>query len=109
MKAMLPRALTPLRHRSLRLLLAGQLASNVGDACYAVALPWYVLAAHGGTALLGVVLVAYGVPRTGLIAVGGWASDRWGPRTVMLATDGARFLGVAGLAAVTALGPAQAD
>ena len=109
MKAMLPRALTPLRHRSLRLLLAGQLASNVGDACYAVALPWYVLAAHGGTALLGVVLVAYGVPRTGLIAVGGWASDRWGSRPVMLTTDGARLLGVAGLAAVTALGPAQAD
>jgi predicted MFS family arabinose efflux permease len=108
MKAMLPRALTPLRHRSVRLLLAGQVASNVGDACYAVALPWYVLAAHGGTVLLGVVLVAYGIPRTCLIAVGGWASDRWGSRTVMLATDVARFAGVGGLAAVTALGPAQA-
>jgi MFS family permease len=89
------------------LLLAGQVASNVGDACYAVALPWYVLAAHGGTALLGVVLVAYGIPRTGLIAVGGWASDRWGSKTVMMVTDGARFAGVGGLAAVTALGPAQ--
>ncbi|HUN35671.1 MAG TPA: MFS transporter [Trebonia sp.] len=108
MKALLPRALSPLRHRSLRLLLAGQVTSNVGDACYAVALPWYVLAAHGGTALLGVVLVAYGIPRTGLIAIGGWASDRWGSRTVMLATDGARFLGVGALAAVTALGPARA-
>jgi hypothetical protein len=43
-RMMRPRALTPLRNRSLRLLLAGQVASNVGDACYAVALPWYVLA-----------------------------------------------------------------
>ena len=105
---MLPRALSPLRNRSLRLLLAGQVTSNVGDACYAVALPWYVLAAHGGTALLGVVLVAYGLPRTCLIAIGGWASDQWGSRTVMLATDAARFLGVGALAAVTALGPARA-
>jgi len=108
-RVILPRALTPLRHRSLRLLLVGQVASNVGDACYAVALPWYVLAAHGGTALLGVVLVAYGIPRTCLIAFGGWASDRWGSRTVMMATDVARFLGVAALAVVTALGPAQPD
>jgi predicted MFS family arabinose efflux permease len=105
---MRPRSLTPLRHRSLRLLLAGQVASNVGDACYAVALPWYVLAAHGGTVLLGTVLVAYGIPRTGLIAIGGWASDRWGSQTVMMATDGARCLGVAALAVVTALGPARA-
>ena len=103
----LPRALAPLRNRSLRLLLAGQVTSNVGDACYAVALPWYVLAVHGGTALLGAVLVAYGIPRTGLIAIGGWASDRWEARTVMLASDLARFLGVAALAAVAATGPAR--
>ncbi|HEY1819162.1 MAG TPA: MFS transporter [Trebonia sp.] len=102
-----PRTLTPLRHRSLRLLLAGTVASNVGDACYAVALPWYVLAAHGGTALLGTVLVAYGIPRTALLTAGGWASDRWGPMTVMLATDIARCLGVAALAAVAAAGPAH--
>jgi predicted MFS family arabinose efflux permease len=104
----LPRALTPLRHRSFRLLLAGQVTSNVGDACYAVALPWYVLAAHGGVALLGIVLVAYGIPRTGLIAVGGWASDRWGSRTVMMASDMARVAGAAALAAAAGLGPARA-
>jgi predicted MFS family arabinose efflux permease len=80
----------------------------VGDACYAVALPWYVLAAHGGTALLGTVLVAYGIPRTGLIVAGGWASDRWNAQTVMMATDATRCLGVAGLAAVAALGSAHA-
>lgn len=79
----------------------------MGDACYAVALPWYVLAVHGGTALLGTLLVAYGIPRTGLIAIGGWASDRWEPRTVMLASDLARCLGVAALAAVAASRPAR--
>jgi hypothetical protein len=34
-----PRALVPLRHRRFRLLTIGQVTSNVGDACYAVALP----------------------------------------------------------------------
>ncbi len=38
-----PRAMAPLRHRGYRLLVAGQVTSNAGDACYAVALPWYVL------------------------------------------------------------------
>ena len=31
----------------------GQAASTIGDACYAVALPWYVLTGHGGAAALG--------------------------------------------------------
>jgi predicted MFS family arabinose efflux permease len=103
-----PRALAPLRHRGFRLLAVGQVTSNVGDACYAVALPWYVLAGHGGAVLLGTVLVAYGVPRTALIAVGGYASDRWRPQTVMMATDAARTLAMAGLATTAALGPARA-
>jgi hypothetical protein len=47
----MPGALAPLRHRRFRLLTIGQVSSNVGDACYAVALPWYVLATHGGAIL----------------------------------------------------------
>jgi predicted MFS family arabinose efflux permease len=103
-----PRALAPLRHRGFRLLTIGQVTSSVGDACYAVALPWYVLAAHGGVLLLGTVLAAYGIPRTALIAVGGYASDRWRPQTVMMATDIARALALAALAVTSALGPARA-
>ena len=104
----LPRALTPLRHRDFRLLFIGQVTSNVGDACYAVALPWYVLATHGGAVLLGTVLAAYGIPRTALIAVGGYATDRWRPQTVMLLTDITRALAIGALALVAALGPARA-
>jgi MFS family permease len=94
-------ALAPLRHRGFRLLAGGQFASNAGDACYAVALPWYVLAEHGGALLLGTVLVAYGIPRTALVTVGGNASDRWRPWTVMMTTDAAR-------AVAACLGPARA-
>ena len=103
-----PRNFAPLRHRGFRLLAGGQLASNVGDAFYAVALPWYVLSDHGGALLLGTVLAAYGIPRTLLLAVGGQASDRWGPWTVMMASDGVRVLAAVGLAVAAATGPARA-
>src|SRR5580658_5074719 len=99
----LPRNLTPLRHRGFRLLAGGQFASNVGDAFYMVALPWYVLASHGGAILLGTVLVAYGIPRTVLLAVGGHASDRWRPWTVMMSTDTVRVAGAAALAVAAGL------
>ena len=77
----------PLGNRSFLLLSGGQLASTIGDLCYAVALPWLVLSNHGGTVLLGAVLACYGVPRTVLIPVGGILADRIGPRLVMLIAD----------------------
>jgi predicted MFS family arabinose efflux permease len=101
------RSLAPLRHRSFRCLVAGQFASNLGDACYAVALPWYVLAEHGGPLLLGTVLAAYGVPRTAALAFGGHASDRWRPWTVMMGSDVVRAICTAALATAAALGPAR--
>jgi MFS family permease len=84
------RASGPLGNRSFLLLGVGQLASTIGDLCYAVALPWLVLSGHGGPIELGTILAFYGVPRTVLIPVGGVLADRWGPRVVMLAADAAR-------------------
>ena len=92
----------PLGVRSFRLLCGGQFTSTIGDFCYAVALPWLVLSAHGGTILLGTVLACYGVPRTVLIPVGGVLADKAGPRTLMLAADTARCVLVAGLAVLAA-------
>jgi MFS family permease len=80
----------PLGVRNFRLLTAGQFASTIGDYCYAVALPWFVLSARGGPIVLGIVLACYGVPRAVLIPVGGVLADRLGPRTSMLAADAAR-------------------
>jgi MFS family permease len=85
----------PLAVRDFRLLSIGQLASTTGDFCYAVALPWLVLSAHGGTVLLGAVLACYGVPRTVLIPVGGILADRLSPRAVMLVADAVRCVLVA--------------
>ena len=92
----------PLAVRDFRLLSIGQLASTAGDFCYAVALPWLVLSAHGGTVLLGTVLACYGVPRTVLIPVGGILADRLSPRAVMLAADAVRCVLVAVLAVFAA-------
>jgi MFS family permease len=80
----------PLGVRNFRLLTGGQFASTVGDYCYAVALPWFVLSAHAGTIVLGAVLACYGVPRALLIPVGGVLADRFGPRNSMLTADAAR-------------------
>ena len=102
------RSLSPLRHRRFRLLVGGQLTSNVGDAFYAVALPWYVLATHGGPLLLGTVLAAYGIPRTALLVVGGHLSDRWRPWTIMMATDAVRAVAMTAMAVTAMLGPARA-
>jgi predicted MFS family arabinose efflux permease len=104
----LRRGLAPLRQRGFAYLLAGQSVSNIGDFFYAVALPWYVLASHGGVVLLGTVLAAYGIPRTALLVIGGHASDRWRPWTVMLAADCVRACAVGALIVVAALGPARA-
>jgi MFS family permease len=80
----------PLGIRNFRLLSAGQLASTIGDYCYAVALPWLVLSTHGSPVLLGSVLACYGIPRAALITVGGSLADRFSPRTLMLFSDAAR-------------------
>ena len=106
----------PLGVRSFRLLTGGQLASTIGDYCYAVALPWLVLSEHGGAILLGTVLACYGVPRTVLIPVGGVLSDKVGPRTLMLVADVLRCALVAVLtllaarhtASLVTLGPTAA-
>jgi MFS family permease len=71
----------PLAVRSFRLLTVGQFTSTIGDFCYAVALPWLVLSAHGGAILLGTALACYGMPRTVLIPVGGVPADKVGPRS----------------------------
>jgi MFS family permease len=87
-----PAAGSPLADRNFRLLTIGQATSTIGDFCYAVALPWFVLSSHGGTVLLGTVLACYGVPRTALIPLGGVLADKIGPRRLMLAADVARCL-----------------
>lgn len=80
----------PLGLPGFRLLATGQFTSTIGDYCYAVALPWLVLAGHGSAASLGIVLACYGIPRAVLTVPAGGLADRLGARPVMLAADLAR-------------------
>jgi MFS family permease len=80
----------PLSLPGFRLLAVGQFTSTIGDYCYAVALPWLVLAGHGSAASLGIVLACYGIPRAVLTVPSGALADRLGARPVMLTADLAR-------------------
>jgi MFS family permease len=96
--------LVPLHYRDFRLLFSGQLISIIGDNFYEVALPWLVLSKGGNAQDLGIVLVAYGIPRVSTVLVGGWLSDRLRPRRIMLSADCARMLLVGALAALAVWG-----
>ena len=106
----------PLGIRNFRLLSAGQLASTVGDYCYAVALPWLVLSTHGSPVELGSVLACYGIPRAALITVGGSLADRISPRRLMMGSDAGRcaltalfaIFAAAHVTSLAALGPVAA-
>ncbi|HXW81342.1 MAG TPA: MFS transporter, partial [Acidimicrobiales bacterium] len=89
--------------RAVGMLVAGQATSTIGDACYAVALPWYVLSGHGGAAVLGATLASYGVARAAAMPVGGWLCDRLGARRVLLVVDAGRTAVVGALAAQAGL------
>jgi predicted MFS family arabinose efflux permease len=112
----MPRAMTGLAQgpgidaRAVRLLVAGQATSTIGDACYAVALPWYVLGSAGGGSTvgsLGTVLACYGIARAAAIPMGGSLCDRLGPRRVLLLVDVVRTVMVALLAVEAASGRAS--
>ena len=96
--------LSPLKVRDYRLLFGGQLISTIGDAFYAVALPWLVLTSGGNAQELGIILSGYGIPRVGSVLLGGVLSDRLRPRRVMLMADTVRAVLVGILAALAFIG-----
>ena len=90
--------LQPFAVRNFSLFFGGQTISTVGDALYAVALPWLILNNGGDAQELSIVLTAYAIPRMGSVLLGGWLSDRLRPRRIMLIADAVRAVLVALLA-----------
>lgn len=82
----------PLRNRNFSLLFSGQFVSNIGDALYVVALPWFMLSGEGGAQALGIVLGAFGITRVVGTLLGGVLSDKLRPRRTMLAADSVRII-----------------
>ncbi len=96
-----PSLVTPLRIRNFRLLWIGQNISLIGDQFKFVALSWLVLSLTGRSGALGTVLMLQAIPRSLLMLLGGVATDRLRPRTVMLLSDLSRA-GVVGTIALLA-------
>jgi MFS family permease len=92
--------LQPLRGRDFRMVWLGETVSMLGDQFYLIALPWLALELTGSSLALGLVLMAAAIPRAGLMLVGGAMSDRFDPRSIMIASSAARAILVAALAAL---------
>jgi len=100
--------LPALRVRPLRLLLAGQAVSFVGDALFPVALAFAVLDELDGTAgELGLVLAAQALPLALLVLVAGVWADRLPRQRLMLVSDFGRMVVQAVVAALLLAGAAE--
>lgn len=100
-KALRASAVHPLRLSHFRNYWLGATISLFGDQFYLVALPWLVLQLSGSSLALGTILMSAAVPRAVLMVMGGFASDRWSPRRILIGTASARALLVAAIAALT--------
>jgi MFS family permease len=78
---------SPLASRNFILLWIGQSVSLLGDQFHLVALPWLALQLTGSGLALGTILMVAGIPRAIFMLVGGALTDRFSPRTIMLASD----------------------
>src|SRR5690242_6658629 len=103
----LPRALSPLRHSSYRLLAASMALSLLAAGLWAVALVWQVVALRGGPAALSLVtaLGAGGMLATTLL--GGALADRIPQRRILLTTELVQGTAMAVVAALSLAGAVQ--
>jgi MFS family permease len=101
------RILDALTHRGFRLLFAGQTISQIGDAAFVVALGWRAFTLTHKASSLGIVLMveAFGLVTT--LLIGGVLADRYSRRWLLIGSDVARAVLVAGLALVDATGHLQ--
>lgn len=79
-------------NRNFRLLWTGEGISVLGDHFYMIALPWLVLQLTGDSLAMGTVLALSAIPRALFMLVGGALTDRFSPRSLMLASNAARFV-----------------
>lgn len=96
-----------LRKRNFGLLWGASGLSAIGDQFDLIAFPWLVLAVTGDPVAVGLVIAVGNVPPIFFLLVGGALVDRFSPRTVMLASNGARVALVTGLAVLVLAGVAD--
>jgi MFS family permease len=98
------RILEALRRRDFRLLFGGQTISQIGDAAFVVALSWRAFTLTHKASSLGIVLLVEAASVVVTLLVGGVLADRYSRRALLVTSDLARAVVVAGLAVVDASG-----
>ena len=98
------RVLEALRHRDFRFLWAGQTVSQIGDAAFVVALGWRAFTLTHKASSLGIVLLVEALGLVTTLLIGGVLADRYSRKLLLIGSDGARALVIAGLATVDATG-----
>jgi MFS family permease len=102
-----PAILQPLRLRDFRLVFTGEGISLIGDQFHFVALAWLALQLTGSGLALGTVLMVAAIPRAVFMLLGGALSDRFSPRSLMLASNALRGVVVGIVAGLVLTGNAQ--
>lgn len=90
-------------NRNLRLLMAGQFVSALGDHFYLVAMPWLALELTGSGLIAGTVLAVAGLPRAVFLLVGGAVTDRYSAKGLLVVANGVQgvFMTLLGVAALS--------
>lgn len=96
--------LAPLRQRGFRLYALASLGSLVGDGFFRVAIAVQVYAISNDPRALAAVAVVWAGSQVLLLPAGGWVSDRFERRRVMIAADLWRALAVGGIGLLSVTG-----
>jgi MFS family permease len=96
--------LASLKYRAFAFLWTGQTVSRLGDRIYDIALAWWVLEKTHSAIAMGGVLIAAFLPTLVFLLVGGVVADCLPRLGIMLASDLARGVLVAGMALLAFLG-----
>jgi len=83
---------------------AGQTVSQIGDAAFVVALGWRAFTLTHKASSLGIVLMVEALGLVATLLIGGVLADRYSRKLLLIGSDGARALVIAGLAVVDATG-----
>ena len=100
----LPRILEPLRGRDYRLLLSGMMVSLLGDGIFLVALPLQAYAIRDVPSAMAIIGLVWGGSQVVSLLAGGWASDRFERRKVMMIADIVRAMAFTGAAVLSISG-----
>jgi DHA3 family tetracycline resistance protein-like MFS transporter len=98
------RILRPLRHRDYRFLVGGALVSLFGDGVFIVALPLQVYALSNIPTAMATVGLVWTGAQVSMLLVGGWASDHFERRRLMIAADVVRAVAMAAIGMLSVTG-----